>query len=146
MIMFQFLHLGKDYPKGADYFHTKLKAAFLRHKDVVDAKEMEILIARGQYIVKELEALYSLRKYRTLRKRYYENWATNLSVIHMERMQAIGLIYLLTIGLPKQENRSNCSLPFSYNGEHWLYRFKKKSYLTFELGLYSFRVEKRSST
>ncbi|KAK7478626.1 hypothetical protein BaRGS_00030158 [Batillaria attramentaria] len=65
------LYLGRDYPKGYDYFRTKLKNAFLKNKDVSDPKEIEMLIARGEYIVKELEALYMLRKYRTLKKRYY---------------------------------------------------------------------------
>ncbi|KAK6176329.1 hypothetical protein SNE40_014633 [Patella caerulea] len=65
------LHLGKDYPKGYDYFRTKLKAAFVKHKDVTDQKELEMLLARGNYVVKEIEALYMLKKYRTLKKRYY---------------------------------------------------------------------------
>ncbi|ESO91196.1 hypothetical protein LOTGIDRAFT_105652 [Lottia gigantea] len=67
------LHLGKDYPKGYDYFRGKLKAAFLKNKDVRDEKEIELLLGRGQYIVKELEALYMLKKYRTLKRRYYPN-------------------------------------------------------------------------
>lgn len=64
--------MGKEYPLGADYFRKKLKAAFLKNKDVNDPKEIELLIARGNYIVKELEALYMLRKYRTLKRRYYK--------------------------------------------------------------------------
>ncbi|KAK6038035.1 hypothetical protein COOONC_24460, partial [Cooperia oncophora] len=28
----QLYHLGKEYPKGADWFHTRLKAAFLKNK------------------------------------------------------------------------------------------------------------------
>lgn len=56
---------------GAEYFNKRLKAAFLKHKDITDQKEIEVLIARGNYIVKELEALYMLRKYRTLKRRYY---------------------------------------------------------------------------
>jgi len=71
LFMLQLLHLGKEYPLGADYFKKRLKGAFLKHKDLKDEKEIEILIARGNYVVKELEALYMLRKYRTLKKRYY---------------------------------------------------------------------------
>ncbi|XP_045176708.2 electron transfer flavoprotein regulatory factor 1-like isoform X2 [Mercenaria mercenaria] len=66
------LYLGKEYPMGADYFRTKLKGAFMKNKDVSDPKEIEMLIERGNYVVKELEALYMLRKYRTLKKRYYD--------------------------------------------------------------------------
>ncbi|XP_064465056.1 electron transfer flavoprotein regulatory factor 1-like [Ornithodoros turicata] len=65
------LHLGRDYPKGYDYFRTRLKAAFMKNRDVQDPQQLSVLLARGQYIIKELEALYMLKKYRTLKKRYY---------------------------------------------------------------------------
>ncbi|XP_015912377.1 electron transfer flavoprotein regulatory factor 1 [Parasteatoda tepidariorum] len=65
------LFLGRDYPKGYDYFRVRLKEAFLKNKDVKEAAQIEILLTRGQYIIKELEALYMLKKYRTLKKRYY---------------------------------------------------------------------------
>ncbi|XP_005109047.1 electron transfer flavoprotein regulatory factor 1 [Aplysia californica] len=66
------LHLGKEYPRGADYFRTRLHAAFMRNKDVTEEAEVKALVAKGEYVVKELEALYMLRKYRTLKKRYYD--------------------------------------------------------------------------
>ena len=69
--LFQLLFLGREYPKGYDYFRDKLKNAFMKNKNVTDEKEIEVLIARGEYIIKELEALYMLRKYRTMKKRYY---------------------------------------------------------------------------
>ncbi|ETE63700.1 LYR motif-containing protein 5, partial [Ophiophagus hannah] len=69
---FQLLYLGKEYPKGADYFRTRLKAAFLKNKEVKDPEEIKKLIARGKFVIKELEALYFLRKYRALKQRYYE--------------------------------------------------------------------------
>nr|XP_056701902.1 electron transfer flavoprotein regulatory factor 1 [Euleptes europaea] len=67
------LHLGKDYPKGADYFRTRLKTAFAKNKDVKDPEKIKELIARGEFVIKELEALYFLRKYRALKQRYYED-------------------------------------------------------------------------
>ncbi|XP_015680438.1 electron transfer flavoprotein regulatory factor 1 [Protobothrops mucrosquamatus] len=67
------LYLGKEYPKGADYFRTRLKAAFLKNKEVKDPEEIKKLITRGKFVIKELEALYFLRKYRALKKRYYED-------------------------------------------------------------------------
>ncbi|XP_034298021.1 electron transfer flavoprotein regulatory factor 1 [Pantherophis guttatus] len=67
------LYLGKEYPKGADYFRTRLKAAFLKNKEVKDPEEIKKLIARGKFVIKELEALYFLRKYRALKQRYYED-------------------------------------------------------------------------
>ncbi|XP_065224723.1 electron transfer flavoprotein regulatory factor 1 [Planococcus citri] len=66
------LHLGKDYPQGYDFFRSRLKNAFLKNKDVQDPKQLDELIKKGDYIVKELEALYMLKKYRTLKRRYYD--------------------------------------------------------------------------
>ncbi|XP_057307352.1 LYR motif-containing protein 5A-like [Hydractinia symbiolongicarpus] len=67
----QLLYYGKDYPLGYDYFKPKLKTAFMKNRDVTDPVKIEELIERGNYIVKELEALYMLRKYRTMKRRYY---------------------------------------------------------------------------
>ncbi|XP_013773935.1 electron transfer flavoprotein regulatory factor 1-like [Limulus polyphemus] len=64
------LYLGRDYPKGYDYFRTRLKSAFMKNNDVTGPAQIEMLLARGQYIIKELEALYLLKKYRALKKRY----------------------------------------------------------------------------
>ncbi|XP_058623269.1 LYR motif-containing protein 5B isoform X2 [Onychostoma macrolepis] len=66
------LFLGREYPKGADYFRDRLRAAFAKNKDVSDPEKIKELISRGEFVVKELEALYYLRKYRALKKRYYE--------------------------------------------------------------------------
>ncbi|KAK2707931.1 electron transfer flavoprotein regulatory factor 1-like [Artemia franciscana] len=65
-------HLGKEYPTGAENFHHKIKRIFLKNKDVKDPEQIEKLIKHGEFVVKELEALYMLRKYRTLKKRYYD--------------------------------------------------------------------------
>ena len=70
--MFQLLHMGKDYPKGYDYFRKKTKEAFLANKNETDIEKIRILVAKGKYVMKELEALYMLKKYRTLKKRYYD--------------------------------------------------------------------------
>ncbi|XP_055508798.1 electron transfer flavoprotein regulatory factor 1-like [Leucoraja erinacea] len=67
------LHLGREYPKGADYFNDHLKAAFMKNKDVTDPEKIKELIARGQFVMKELEALYYLRKYRAMKQRYEDN-------------------------------------------------------------------------
>ncbi|XP_074050338.1 electron transfer flavoprotein regulatory factor 1 [Macrotis lagotis] len=65
------LYVGRDYPKGADYFKRRLKAAFLKNKDVKDPEKIRELIAQGEFVIKELEALYFLRKYRAMKQRYY---------------------------------------------------------------------------
>lgn len=64
--------MGKEYPLGYEYFRSRLKIAFMRNREVTDPQKIEELINRGQFLVKELEALYMLKKYRTLKKRYYE--------------------------------------------------------------------------
>lgn len=66
------LFLGREYPKGADYFRERLKSAFMKNKGVTDPEEIKKLVDRGEFVIKELEALYYLRKYRAMKKRYYE--------------------------------------------------------------------------
>uniref|UniRef100_A0AAR2JR13 LYR motif containing 5b n=1 Tax=Pygocentrus nattereri TaxID=42514 RepID=A0AAR2JR13_PYGNA len=67
------LFLGREYPKGTDYFRDRLRAAFTKNRDVKDPEEIRQLLSRGEYVVKELEALYYLRKYRAMKKRYYDS-------------------------------------------------------------------------
>ncbi|XP_048876478.1 electron transfer flavoprotein regulatory factor 1-like [Brienomyrus brachyistius] len=67
------LYVGREYPKGNDYFRERLKAAFMKNKDVTDPEKIKQLIARGEFVMKELEALYYLRKYRAMKKRYYDS-------------------------------------------------------------------------
>lgn len=42
----------------------------MKNREVNDPEKIKTLIGHGQYVIKELEALYMLRKYRTLKKRY----------------------------------------------------------------------------
>jgi hypothetical protein len=65
--------MGREYPKDPDVFRIKCHNAFLKNKDVQDPVKIEQLIGHGEYIVKELQALYMLKKYRTLKRRYYDN-------------------------------------------------------------------------
>lgn len=67
------LYLGREYPKGDVFFKERLKKAFMKNKDVSDPEKIRELIARGEFVVKELEALYFLRKYRAMKQRYYED-------------------------------------------------------------------------
>uniref|UniRef100_A0A915C9J9 Complex 1 LYR protein domain-containing protein n=1 Tax=Parascaris univalens TaxID=6257 RepID=A0A915C9J9_PARUN len=46
--------------------------AFWRNRNETDPEKIKTLIAKGDFIVKELETLYYLRKYRTLKQRYYQ--------------------------------------------------------------------------
>ncbi|XP_041113358.1 electron transfer flavoprotein regulatory factor 1-like isoform X2 [Polyodon spathula] len=44
------LYLGREYPKGADYFKDRLKMAFLKNKCVTDPEKIKELIGRGEEV------------------------------------------------------------------------------------------------
>lgn len=44
----------------------------MKNKDKMDEEEIKMFIVRGKFVEKELEVLYMFRKYRILKKRYYE--------------------------------------------------------------------------
>ncbi|KAK9308437.1 hypothetical protein QLX08_001601 [Tetragonisca angustula] len=66
------LYMGRDYPKGYDFFKKNLRRVFEKNKGERDPEKIDKMLAHGDFVIKELEALYMLRKYRTLKKRYYE--------------------------------------------------------------------------
>ena len=70
-----FLHYSKDWPGkgGPEEFRRKLKIAFMKNKDLKDPKAIEEAIARGEYVVKEIDALYRLKKYRAMFRNYYQD-------------------------------------------------------------------------
>lgn len=66
------LYMGREYPQGYTYFRDRCHGAFLRNKDL-PPDQVEQWLGKGDYIVRELEALYMLKKYRTLKRRYYND-------------------------------------------------------------------------
>ena len=66
------LYMGREYPGGYEFFRGKLKTAFLKNSRLTEDNQINSAIARGEFVIKELQALYMLRKYRALKKRYYE--------------------------------------------------------------------------
>jgi len=64
------LFMGREYPQGYDYFRTRLHKAFASQKDLTDEAKIKQGIERAEYVKKEIEALYYLKRYRTLRQRY----------------------------------------------------------------------------
>ena len=64
--------MGRDYPLGYEYFRLKCNRAFVRNRNETDPLMITNLLKKGEYILGELEALYKLKKYRTLKKRYYK--------------------------------------------------------------------------
>ncbi|CAI9638033.1 unnamed protein product [Alternaria burnsii] len=64
------LFMGREYPQGYDYFRTRLHKAFASQKNLTDEAKIKQGIERAEYVKKEIEALYYLKCYRTLRQRY----------------------------------------------------------------------------
>lgn len=65
--------MGREYPGGPEKFRRKCHDVFLRNSKETDPMKIESMIKHGEFIVKELEALYSLRKYRAMKKSYYKD-------------------------------------------------------------------------
>ncbi|XP_003690713.1 electron transfer flavoprotein regulatory factor 1 [Apis florea] len=66
------LYMGRDYPRGYEFFRKNVRKVFEKNKEERDPEKIDKMLAHGDFVIKELEALYMLRKYRTLKKRYYE--------------------------------------------------------------------------
>lgn len=66
----ELLFLGREYPLGYDYFRPRLHGAFMGRAAERDEDVIRRGIAQAEYVKKEIEALYYLKRYRTLRKRY----------------------------------------------------------------------------
>ncbi|EAT45991.1 AAEL002812-PA [Aedes aegypti] len=66
-------YLGREYPGGPEKFRQKCYNAFKRQSAETDPEKVQKAIQLGEYVIKEIEALYSLRKYRAMKKRYYDD-------------------------------------------------------------------------
>lgn len=64
------LYMGREWPQGYTYFRDRAKGVFVKSSNETDPQKIRELIKRGEFILKEIEALYMLKKYRTLKKRY----------------------------------------------------------------------------
>ncbi|KAL2268896.1 hypothetical protein VTJ83DRAFT_3742 [Remersonia thermophila] len=66
----QLLFLGRDYPQGYAWFRERLHRAFAAKAHLTDEAEIRKALAHADFVRKEIEALYYLKRYRTLRQRY----------------------------------------------------------------------------
>ncbi|PBK75507.1 hypothetical protein ARMSODRAFT_949761 [Armillaria solidipes] len=62
--------LGKDYPDPSYDFKARVRRMFEKNRNLTDGAEIEKAIKFGEYIKEETLALYSLRKYRHLKRMY----------------------------------------------------------------------------
>lgn len=65
--------MGIEWPQGFTHFRDRCKRSFLNNKDLNDSTAVEKCLQRGEYVIKEIEALYKLKKYRALKRRYYKD-------------------------------------------------------------------------
>ncbi|GAM82363.1 hypothetical protein ANO11243_003420 [Dothideomycetidae sp. 11243] len=66
----ELLYLGRDYPKGYAYFQPRLHRAFAGKAELTDEAEIRRAVEQGEYLKKEIEALYFLKKYRAMKSAY----------------------------------------------------------------------------
>jgi hypothetical protein len=76
------LMVGRDYPAGLDYVKVTWKKAFRNPENVPSwnlntplqskacQQELNKAVARGRHMVREMEGVIQLKKYRAMKKRY----------------------------------------------------------------------------
>ncbi|KNZ72157.1 LYR motif-containing protein 5A [Termitomyces sp. J132] len=73
LALYKELHrLGRDYPDPSYDFHGRIRRLYEKHRNLTDPEEIEKALRLADYIKKETLALYSLRKYRHLKRMYPE--------------------------------------------------------------------------
>ncbi|KZT29818.1 hypothetical protein NEOLEDRAFT_1127681 [Neolentinus lepideus HHB14362 ss-1] len=74
--LYKELHrLGRDYPDASYDFNGRMRRMFERNRHLTDPEDVEKAFKLGEYIKNETLALYSLRKYRALKRMYPEEGA-----------------------------------------------------------------------
>ncbi|KAJ1035849.1 hypothetical protein NDA13_000508 [Ustilago tritici] len=69
--LYKELHrLGREYPDSNYNFLGKLRGMFARNAHLTDEKEIKAKLDLAEFVKKETETLYKLKKYRTMRRRY----------------------------------------------------------------------------
>jgi hypothetical protein len=66
----ELLWMGREYPLGYQYFRDRLHRAFASQAHLRDEEQIRKGIARAEFVKKEVEALYYLKRYRTMKQRY----------------------------------------------------------------------------
>lgn len=61
------IYLSRDWHYN---LKPQIKEAFMKNKSITDPNEIKELIAKGEYVSREIIATYRLKKYRTLKRRY----------------------------------------------------------------------------
>ena len=64
---------GRDYPLGLDYVRNRAKKEFRSNANVTDELTLKRKVNYGRYLVREMIGVVQLKKYRTMRSRYYSD-------------------------------------------------------------------------
>lgn len=67
----RFLVAGRDYPGGMEVVRRKAKEAFFSNAHLSENLDILKAVKIGRYVVRELNAVGQLKKYRSIRKSYY---------------------------------------------------------------------------
>ncbi|KZV68084.1 hypothetical protein PENSPDRAFT_653527 [Peniophora sp. CONT] len=77
--LYKELHrLGRDYPDASYDFHGRMRRLFEKNRDLSDPEQIERALCLGEFIRDETLALYSLKKYRHLKRSYAPAESTEL--------------------------------------------------------------------
>ncbi|KAK9380851.1 uncharacterized protein V2V93DRAFT_240223 [Kockiozyma suomiensis] len=68
----QLLYMGREYPRGYQFFRDRLHSGFMNNANITDDKQIEQKLRFAEFLEKEIEALYHLRKYRAMKRQYYD--------------------------------------------------------------------------
>lgn len=63
------LLVGRDYPTGLSEVRRRAKEEFLKRREA-EGDELKRAVSYGRYMLKEMEGVIQLKKYRTMKKRY----------------------------------------------------------------------------
>ena len=64
--------VGRDYPLGLERVREKAKAKFFENAHLEDGLELRKAVNYGRYMVREMQGVIKLKKYRAMRERYSE--------------------------------------------------------------------------
>lgn len=67
------LTVGKDYPTGLEAVKKRAKAEFAKNAHLEDGLELRRAVSYGRYMVREMQGVIMLKKYRAIKQRYGED-------------------------------------------------------------------------
>jgi len=66
----QIIFVGRDWPAGQEIVRRLAKKQFFQMRNETDPVKIQQGITKGEYIMKEMQALIRFHTYRTISKRY----------------------------------------------------------------------------